>query len=265
MLIDWFTVGAQALNFVVLVWLMKRFLYRPVLAAIDAREQRIAAALADADRKEVLAGQERDTYAAKVEEIDRSREKLLEQAKTAAEKERGRLVDEARNAATAQSARRDEALHGEMQRLQESIVRRTRDEVFAIARKVLADLASTSLEAAAADAFAHRLCALETEDHERMKAALKGTSASAPARVRSAFELPDGPRAVVRRAVDETFGPGTELAFETAPDGGGGIELLANGRQVGWTIAGQLESLQQALDEWVAPPSVKPAPSAAAR
>ncbi len=34
--IDWFTVGAQALNFLILVWLMKRFLYKPILNAIDA-------------------------------------------------------------------------------------------------------------------------------------------------------------------------------------------------------------------------------------
>src|ERR1035441_6695689 len=39
MLIDWFTVGAQALNFLVLVWLMKRFLYKPILDAIDEREK----------------------------------------------------------------------------------------------------------------------------------------------------------------------------------------------------------------------------------
>jgi len=50
-LIDWFTVGAQALNFVILVWLMKRFLYKPVLAAIDVREKRIAKEIADADAK----------------------------------------------------------------------------------------------------------------------------------------------------------------------------------------------------------------------
>ena len=43
MLIDGFTVGAQVLNFLILVWLMKRFLYQPILDAIDAREQRIAA------------------------------------------------------------------------------------------------------------------------------------------------------------------------------------------------------------------------------
>ena len=46
MLIDWFTVAAQAVNFLILVWLLKRFLYKPVLAAVDEREKRITAQLA---------------------------------------------------------------------------------------------------------------------------------------------------------------------------------------------------------------------------
>ena len=55
MLIDWFTVGAQALNFLILVWLLKRFLYKPILHAIDEREKRIAKELADADAKKAEA------------------------------------------------------------------------------------------------------------------------------------------------------------------------------------------------------------------
>jgi F-type H+-transporting ATPase subunit b len=51
MLIDWFTVGAQVLNFLILVWLLKRFLYKPILHAIDEREKRIAKELADADTR----------------------------------------------------------------------------------------------------------------------------------------------------------------------------------------------------------------------
>ncbi len=45
MLIDWFTVSAQFINFIVLVLLMKRFLYRPILEAMAARERQIATAL----------------------------------------------------------------------------------------------------------------------------------------------------------------------------------------------------------------------------
>ena len=62
MLIDWFTVGAQLLNFVILVWLMKRFLYQPVLDAIAAREQKIAAELADAAATKAEAHQQHDEF-----------------------------------------------------------------------------------------------------------------------------------------------------------------------------------------------------------
>ena len=42
MLIDWFTVVAEIVNFLILLWLLKRFLYKPVLNAMDKREATIA-------------------------------------------------------------------------------------------------------------------------------------------------------------------------------------------------------------------------------
>ena len=53
--IDWFTVVAQAINFLILVWLLKRFLYKPILHAIDEREKGIAAQLAQAEAKKAEA------------------------------------------------------------------------------------------------------------------------------------------------------------------------------------------------------------------
>ena len=54
MLIDWFTVAAQLVNFLILVWLLKRFLFKPITSAIDAREKRIATELAAADAKKQM-------------------------------------------------------------------------------------------------------------------------------------------------------------------------------------------------------------------
>ena len=106
MLIDWFTVGAQVLNFIVLVWLLKRFLYKPILDAIDAREKRIAAELADADAKKAEAQKERDEFQHKNEDFDRQRAALLSKATEEAKAERQRLLEEARQAADALSAKR---------------------------------------------------------------------------------------------------------------------------------------------------------------
>ena len=77
MLIDWFTVGAQALNFIILVGLMRRFLYKPVLKAIDEREKRIAAELADAAGKKAEAEKERADLQRKQAAMDDQRAALL--------------------------------------------------------------------------------------------------------------------------------------------------------------------------------------------
>jgi len=157
MLIDWFTVGAQALNFIILVWLLKRFLYKPILGAVDAREKRIAAELADAAARKAEAQKERDAYEHKNAEFDRQRAALLAKATQEADAERQRLLDEARKAADALAAKRREALQSDAANLNQAIRRRAEQEVFAIARKALADLASTSLEECMVDLFARRL------------------------------------------------------------------------------------------------------------
>jgi F-type H+-transporting ATPase subunit b len=125
MLVDWFTVVAQALNFLILVWLMKRFLYKPILHAIDQREQRIAAELADADAKKAEAQKERDEFQHKNEEFDKQRAALLSQATDDAKAERQRLLDEARKAAAALSSKRGETLRKEERDLHQAISRRS--------------------------------------------------------------------------------------------------------------------------------------------
>ena len=121
MLIDWFTVGAQALNFLILVWLMKRFLYKPILHAIDEREKRIAAELANADAKKAEAQKEHDEFQHKNEEFDQQRAALLSKATDEAQAERQRLLDEARKAAEALSSKRQEALRSEEHALHQAI------------------------------------------------------------------------------------------------------------------------------------------------
>src|SRR5664279_1334761 len=193
MLIDWFTVGAQALNFLILVWLMRHFPYKPILNAIDAREKKIAAELADAAAKKAEAQKDRDEFQHKNEEFDQQRATLLSKATDDANAERQRLLDEARRAADALSAERQDALRNDAHHLNQAIIRRTQHEVFAIARKALADLATTSLEERLGDVFTRRLREMDGKAKESLAKALK--TAAVPAVVRSAFDLPAKQRA----------------------------------------------------------------------
>jgi F-type H+-transporting ATPase subunit b len=244
MLIDWFTVGAQALNFLILVWLLKHFLYKPILNAIDAREKRIASELADANAKKAEAQKEHEEFQRKNEEFDQQRAALLTKATDEAKAERQRLLDEARKAADDLSARRQETLINDAHNLNQAIMRRTRQEVFAIARKALIDLATTSLEERLGEVFTRRLHTLDPKLKAGLGEALKKTSE--PAIVRSAFELPPEQRAAIQNALNETF---SAEIHETAPDLISGIELATNGQKVAWTLAGYLASLEEGVGE----------------
>ena len=245
MLIDWFTVGAQALNFIILVWLLKRFLYKPVLDTIDAREQRIAKELADADAKAAEAQKEHDEFRNKNAEFDRQRAALLGKARDDANAERQRLLDEARQAAEALSAKRQETLRNDAHALNQSIRIRTQQEVFAIARKTLRDLAGAEIEDRVIEAFGRRLRELNAGSKQSFANALK-TSAR-PALVRSAFDLPPARRSAIQKVVNDTFSADIPLRFETAPDLVSGIELATDGQTISWSIAEYLSSLETAV------------------
>ena len=257
MLIDWFTVGAQALNFLILVWLMKRYLYHPVLNAIDAREKRIAAQISDAEAKETAASKERDDFKKKNDEFDKQRADLLAKATDEAKTERQKLLEGARKAADAMSAKREESLQNEARNLTQAIAQRTQQEVFAIARKALDDLATTDLEERIVEVFTRRMRELDGEEKEKLAAAIKASSELVL--VCSAFELPPEQRANLQKAINETFSADVHLKFEVAPEIVGGIELNASGQKLAWSISEYLTSLQTGVMELLKKQE-KPAP-----
>jgi len=250
MLIDWFTVCAQIINFLVLVWLMKRFLYKPILSAIEAREKKIAAEIAAADARKTDAQREHDEFQHKNDEFDQQRAALMTKATAEASAERERLLGEARSAADDLAAKRQESLRSEAQNLNQMMSRRAREEVIAITRKALTDLATTSLEERMAEVFTRRLREMEPKAKNTLGEALKTAGSSSI--VKSTFNLPDAERAVIQNAINETFSISADIRFETSPDLISGIELSVNGQKVAWSIADYLTSLEKDVDTLLA-------------
>jgi F-type H+-transporting ATPase subunit b len=247
MLIDWFTVGAQALNFIILVALMKHFLYKPVLDAIDAREKRIADELADADKKKADAQKDGDDFRQKSAAFDKQRADLLSKATADAQAQRDTLLAAAHKAADDIAAKRQEALVSDARNLNKALLQRTQTEVFAVARQALSDLATVNLEASACEVFISRLRALDGSAKADLAKALQSPTGSAL--VRSAFELPTVQRTAVHKAINDTFAMQVELRYETAPELVGGIELSAHGQKFAWSISDYLASLEHGVDE----------------
>jgi F-type H+-transporting ATPase subunit b len=267
MLIDWFTVGAQVLNFLILVWLLKRFLYKPVLDAIDAREISIAAELTAAAAKQAEAQRECDEFKSKNLEFDEQRSALLATATEQNDADRRRLLGEARKEAEDSRIKYADALRAGAARLESKITQLAKDEIFGIARKALADLATASLEERMSDVFIRRLRALNAKEKDLLAVALR--SSSEPALLRSSFDLPPQERAKIQNALNEAFSTEVRLRFDSAPDALCGIELTAGGQKLAWSIGDYLKALEQkvgqvldtaAMPAAAAPAAATPAP-----
>jgi F-type H+-transporting ATPase subunit b len=251
MLIDWFTVIAQAANFLILVWLMKRYLYQPVLTAIDARETRIAAQLKDAEVKQTAAEQEREAFQQKNAAFEQRRDTLLKTAQNDAAAERKKLLEEAHKESDALRAKLDAAVQSERVALNLEVVKGVRQEVFAIARRALADLAAVDVETQIVKVFTGRLHALDDQEKTKLAAAMKASPE--PALVYSAFELPALQREAIQQALRDAFGAEVPVKFATTPRLICGIELNAHGQKLAWSIDDYLSSLDKQMNELLEP------------
>jgi F-type H+-transporting ATPase subunit b len=241
--INWFTVAAQILNFFVLVWLLKRFLYKPILAAIDEREQKIVAQLEAAKAKEADAKKEKEEFKQKNVVFDLEKKELFEKAVDEAKAERQKLLDEAQLEATALREKQSASLKEVQQTLHLEIAQRTQNEVFAIARKALNEMASTSLESQTVQLFVNRLKALENEERQAFVNAFQASNQSVL--VQSAFDLSPDLQKSIENEVNVLLGANPVFEYKTDAALISGIELVANGHKLSWNIAHYLDSVQE--------------------
>lgn len=90
------TIALQAINFLILVWLLNRFLYKPVARMIAGRQQQIEDAFGRAAAREQAAEQEQGKYQALIAGIDVERQRVIADAKNEAEDEGRNLIERAR-------------------------------------------------------------------------------------------------------------------------------------------------------------------------
>jgi F-type H+-transporting ATPase subunit b len=249
--IDWITVSAQIVNFLVLVWLLKRFLYQPVIRAMDKREQRIAERLEEAQHREQQAQAQQQQYLEKESELDQRREAILNQARDEADKQRRQLTDLAREEVSEKQKQWQQQAEQEKDAFLKTLRNKSSDAIQAICRKALRELANTELEEQVIDSFIHHLKSLDKISRDAMVQAVD--KASEPMHIRTAFELDSSVRARITRAMHEHIAEGVDIDYGISERLLCGIELSAGGQRLSWSLAGYLDELGERVAVAFAP------------
>lgn len=243
MLIDWFTVAAQVVNFLILVWLLKRFLYQRILNALDAREQRIAAQIADAEQQVQRARQQQTDFEQQSRELEQQRTRLLQAAAQAAETERQRLLAAARAEVDTLRSNFQTQQQREQQAQQQAILLRVRQQVFSLSTDLLRDLADSSLQQRMVGVFIRRLAELTDSERAQLQTHLP------VATLRSAFALDAAQQAELTAALQPFCPQPLTLNFQIDADCLCGLELHLPGYKLAWSAANYLHERIQPYED----------------
>lgn len=246
MLINEFTVVAQIINFLILLLLLRRFLYQPILRAMTERQAKIAAQVAEAEQHRLRAEEEAQTYRRQQRELAEQREALLEAARRDAEALRKDLFHKARAEIEAARAAWFESLEAEKQKMVAELRQGVSRQIQTVSRKVIADLADADLEQRTARVLLRRLKTLSAEEREALVSAARESRNAII--VRSAFDLSAAMQAEVIEALDQ-LGVQSDIRFETHPSLILGIEIIFQTYKLAWTLDAYLGTFEQRLFE----------------
>jgi F-type H+-transporting ATPase subunit b len=243
MLIDWFTVGAQIINFLILLVLLKIFLFDRITRAMDEREEKINSRFEDADRKKQEAEQEGQSLKKEKQELDEKREQLIAEAEEDAASKRKEWVAQARQEVEKLRGQWKDALSEQKASFGRDLRRLTAEQVYAVSRRVLKDLADEAVEERIIEAFISRAAQLDRDEKNKLSSLLDEQNDSAT--IRSAFEISTKMRQKITRALHQDISETLEIDYQTEPDLLAGIELKAAGKKIGWSVDEYLRTLEE--------------------
>ena len=240
--IDWFVFLAQIVNFLILFWLLKKFLYGRILGAIDAREAKIAATFSEAEKAREEARESAAECKARLEELARTSEEMMNQARTDADAYRRELMEKAREGVDLLQNRWIETLRTERENFFDELRRLTGAQVYAVTRQVLRDLADMDLEERILEILAERLENLDRDEREKIRSLMRITG---KVTVLSAFDIGGDLRGRLAQTLDRNIGPGIVVAYEKCADVMSGCEFRINGYKIAWSMKDYLETLEE--------------------
>jgi F-type H+-transporting ATPase subunit b len=223
--LDWSTFLLEVVNFLILVWILKRFLYAPVRAAIERRRERVEAALAEADARRAEADRLREDYEARQQQWERERASARADLEQEMGAERARRLQELEQ----ELGRRREREDTLDERRRDEAERRSEEAALTLAAgfaaKLLARVADQALEARLLALAVEDLASL-SEDHRKALATAAREEATAP-RVLSAYALNDVQRADLESALSRAAETEVRCRFAEDPELIAGIRIDA--------------------------------------
>jgi F-type H+-transporting ATPase subunit b len=242
-LIDWFTVAAQGINFLILVLVLKKFLYGPITRAMAAREEKIAGRLAEAATARAEARREFAALETERARLEADKQRLLAEAREEVGQWRESALAAARQAVDDSRRQWLAGLAAERETLSRRLRCRVAEEVVALGRRAFRDLADKDFEARVVSTF---LAKVRSAGGDLPPEAAAGGSSLV---VETGFAAENGTRRQLVDGLAALFPKAGAAEIALTPELGFGLRLTLGQWQVEWNLDWYLREFEAALGE----------------
>ncbi len=215
---DWTTFVLEVINFLVLVWLLKHFFYKPVLNILDARQERVRAEVARAEQLQQDAEALKAQYEARLADWNKEREQARQQLEqelaqlraVSTENIKQSLADEeakARVRGAAITASREAEL-----------ARQAAGEAYENASAMLRRLATPELTASIVKMFQQDMKALPSAEQEALRKAAQVVESGVTVEIASAHALNDKDLSSISQSLSEVACRPINAVFKLDPE-----------------------------------------------
>ena len=161
--IDLWAMALQATNFVILAWLLHRFLYKPVTNVVAQRRALVQKDFEEAAQAKHAADVHRRGYEHRIAEITAERERVIAEARSHIEVERREVIDHAQTEARLVIEAQRRALDDEKRGIARDLGEKTVDLALALSQKLLSQVSGAAITAALLERVCQQLAALSPE------------------------------------------------------------------------------------------------------
>ena len=237
MKIDWITFAAQIINFLVLLFLLKRFLYQPVLSAMDRRKKRTEEELNSARAKNQEAEKALQKIKEQASEMERIRAEGMQEVRRDMEQYRSDLSAQYHSEISKSRQNWQDSLEDEkdafIQNISENILKHNKE----VLKKMIQDLAGENLENLIISYFIEN----------RLPEILEDIKSGDTVYFHSAFEIQPASIGEIESCFTDHGLENIKMNFEISDNIIAGMEIVCRGKKVSWNIADYLEKFSQNL------------------
>jgi F-type H+-transporting ATPase subunit b len=240
--IDLFVFFAQICNLMILMFLLKKFLFGKIIGAIDAREAKIGATFAEAEASRQEAETAAKTYDQKLRDLEERYEEMLNKSRLDAEARRDQLLEKAREEVDFLQQRWVDALKSEREHFLQELRYLAGNQIYAVSRRVLKDLANLDLEERIVEVLVERIATMDEQERRKFSTPI---AAGGTITVSCAFDIPEANRTRLNDALKKRLTGEFNVTYERLDDILSGYELRSNGHKIAWSMKDYLDSLEE--------------------